>query len=60
MEIHHGLLSKCFPMFLSFLSQIIVAQFLGKHDAALANIVKTLHELIMPPDKEKRSIGFKK
>jgi len=30
----------------------------GKHDAALGDIVKTLHELIMPPDKEKRRIGF--
>jgi len=30
----------------------------GKHDAALCNIVKTLHELILPPDKEKRRIGF--
>ena len=30
----------------------------GKHDAALADIVKTLRQLIMPPDKEKRRIGF--
>jgi len=30
----------------------------GKHDAALGDIVKTLHELIMPPAKEKRRIGF--
>ena len=30
----------------------------GKHDAALCDIVKTLHELILPPDKEKRRIGF--
>ena len=30
----------------------------GKHDAALADIVKTLRQLIMPTDKEKRRIGF--
>jgi len=30
----------------------------GKHDAALGGIVKTLQQLIAPPDKEKRRIGF--
>ena len=30
----------------------------GKHDAALGGIIETLHQLIMPPDKEKRRIGF--
>ncbi|MCL2124016.1 MAG: ORF6N domain-containing protein [Desulfovibrionaceae bacterium] len=30
----------------------------GKHDAALGGIIETLHALIMPPDKEKRRIGY--
>jgi hypothetical protein len=30
----------------------------GKHDAELRGIIETLHQLIMPPDKEKRRIGF--
>jgi len=30
----------------------------GKHDAALAGIIETLRQLIMPPDKDKRRIGF--
>ena len=30
----------------------------GKHDAALSSIVKTLQQLIAPPDKDKRRIGF--
>ena len=30
----------------------------GKHDAALNGIVKTLQQLIAPPDKEKQRIGF--
>jgi len=30
----------------------------GKHDAALGSIVKTLQQLIAPPDKDKRRIGF--
>jgi len=30
----------------------------GRHDAALGGIIETLHELILPPDKEKRRIGF--
>jgi len=30
----------------------------GKHDETLGGIIKTLHQLIMPPDKEKRRIGF--
>jgi phage regulator Rha-like protein len=30
----------------------------GKHDAAIGGIIEALHELIMPPDKEKRRIGY--
>jgi hypothetical protein len=30
----------------------------GKHDAALGGIIEALHELILPPDKEKRRIGY--
>ena len=30
----------------------------GRHDVALGGIIETLHELILPPDKEKRRIGF--
>ena len=30
----------------------------GKHDEALDGIFQTLHQLIIPPDKEKRRIGF--
>ena len=30
----------------------------SKHDAALGGIIETLHELLAPPDKEKRRIGF--
>ena len=30
----------------------------GKHDKALAGIVEALQQLIIPPDKEKRRIGF--
>ncbi|MDR0310811.1 MAG: ORF6N domain-containing protein [Acidobacteriota bacterium] len=30
----------------------------GKHDAALNDIIETLRQLIIPPDKEKRRIGF--
>ena len=30
----------------------------GKHDAELRGIIETLHQLIMPPDKEKQRIGF--
>ncbi|MCL1980054.1 MAG: ORF6N domain-containing protein [Proteobacteria bacterium] len=30
----------------------------GKHDEALDGIFQTLHQLIVPPEKEKRRIGF--
>jgi hypothetical protein len=30
----------------------------SKHDAALGGIIETLHELLTPPDKGKRRIGF--
>ena len=30
----------------------------GKHDETLGDIVETLRQLIVPPDKEKRRIGF--
>jgi hypothetical protein len=30
----------------------------GKHDAAIGGIIEALHELILPPDKDKRRIGF--
>jgi hypothetical protein len=30
----------------------------GKHDEALDGIIATLHQLIIPPEKEKRRIGF--
>jgi len=30
----------------------------GKHDAALGGTIETLHALIMPPDNEKRRIGY--
>jgi len=30
----------------------------GKHDETLGGIIETLHQLIMPPDKDKRRIGF--
>ena len=30
----------------------------GKHDEKLGDIIETLRQLIMPPDKEKRRIGF--
>jgi hypothetical protein len=30
----------------------------GKHDAAIGGIIEALHELILPPDKEKKRIGF--
>ena len=31
---------------------------IGKHDEAIGGIVETLYQLITPPDKEKRRIGF--
>jgi hypothetical protein len=30
----------------------------GKHDAAIGGIIEALNELILPPDKNKRRIGF--
>ena len=30
----------------------------GKHDAALGDIIEALRELIMPPNKEKKRIGY--
>lgn len=30
----------------------------GQHDEALGGIIEALHQLITPPDKEKRRIGF--
>ena len=30
----------------------------GKHDETLGDIIETLRQLIVPPDKEKRRIGF--
>ncbi|MCL1939686.1 MAG: ORF6N domain-containing protein [Desulfovibrionaceae bacterium] len=30
----------------------------GKHDAAIGGLIETLNELMLPPDKEKRRIGF--
>jgi len=30
----------------------------GKHDAAIGGIIEALNELILPPDKDKRRIGF--
>jgi len=30
----------------------------GEHDEALDGIFQTLHQLIIPPEKEKRRIGF--
>ena len=31
---------------------------IGNHDAALGGIIEALNELILPPDKDKRRIGF--
>ncbi|MCL1939200.1 MAG: ORF6N domain-containing protein [Desulfovibrionaceae bacterium] len=31
---------------------------IGKHDAAIGGIIEALNELILPPDKDKRRIGF--
>ena len=30
----------------------------GKHDVAIGGIIEALNELILPPDKDKRRIGF--
>ena len=30
----------------------------GKHDVAIGGIIEALHGLILPPDKDKRRIGF--
>ena len=30
----------------------------GKHDEALGSIIEALQQLIVPPDKEKRRIGY--
>jgi hypothetical protein len=30
----------------------------GQHDDAIKSIVQTLQQLIVPPDKERRKIGF--
>jgi len=31
---------------------------IGQHDAAIGGIIEALNELILPPDKDKRKIGF--
>jgi len=30
----------------------------GKHDVAIGGIIEAMNELILPPDKDKRRIGF--
>ena len=52
-------LRQAVPAYKELASKIAeLEEAVGKHDVAIGGIIEALNELILPPDKDKRRIGF--
>jgi len=52
-------LRKALPAYQELASKVAeLESAVGQHDAAIGNIIEALNKLILPPDKDKRRIGF--